>query len=115
MISRNGRMAAIGMAWPAIIAASFGLLASADVRAQPRQDSAANACTVDVVPQRLPRLVLDIAITCAIAGELTLRPSGGRMAEFVSDMRDGQRRSVDAMARDWTSPATAGTAMLSYR
>ncbi|MDF3073810.1 MAG: hypothetical protein K0S54_1477 [Alphaproteobacteria bacterium] len=103
------------MAWPAIIAASLGLLASTDVRAQSRQDPAANACSVDVVPQRLPRLVLDVAISCAIMGKLTLRPSGGRMAEFVSDMRDGERRSVEAVARDWTSKATSGTASLSYR
>lgn len=76
---------------------------------------AANSCKVDVVPQRLPRLVLDVAVACSVAEELTLRSSGGRMSDFVSAMRDGSGRRVVPVGRDWSAPARDGTATLSYR
>ncbi len=76
---------------------------------------AANSCKVDVTPLRLPRMVLDVSVSCSVPEELTLRSSGGRMAGFVSAMRDGAGQRVTPVARDWTTPAQAGMASLSYR
>lgn len=115
MFSGTRRIALRQVFATAIIAASLQGLASPSAMAQTEAKPAPNACQVDVAPQRLPRLVLDVAITCTVPGELTLRSSGGRMAEFVSDMRDRAGQRIEPLARDWTTPASAGVAMLSYR
>src|SRR5690606_32713294 len=108
-----------------IIAASTAILASAPVAAQtgaPRAqaDSAdlpdPNACHVDVVPLRQPRMLLDVSVSCRIPAPLSLRASGGRMRDFVSDVRDAAGRPVDAEFRDWTVPAVGdGLTRISYR
>lgn len=99
----------------AIIAASAVCLTSAIACAQERTAPPPNTCQVDVAPERLPRLELRIAVTCAVDADLTLRPSGGRMAEFVSDVRDGSGKPVEQIGRDWTTEAVRGGTTLSYR
>lgn len=108
-----------------IIAASAALLASAPAAAQtgaPRAQTEsadvpdANACHVDVVPLRQPRMLLDVTVSCRIPSPLSLRASGGRMRDFVSDVRDAAGRPVEAELRDWTVPAVAdGLTRISYR
>jgi hypothetical protein len=115
MLSGAGGISIRQAAWRAIIAASVVVLASLPARAQDEPRPAANACQVDVVPQRLPRLVLDIALTCNVADELTLRSSGGRMAEFVASMRDKAGQRVEPVGRDWSVVGAGGVATLSYR
>ncbi|MGE0154255.1 MAG: hypothetical protein AB7R90_16685 [Reyranellaceae bacterium] len=96
----------------AVLAAAIAGAAGAAAQAQHLPP---NSCAVEVAPQRLPRLTLDISVACAVEQELTLRSSGGRMAEFVRDMRDGAGQRVDPVARDWTAPALGGKATLTYR
>lgn len=98
----------------AVVAAILACLANSLASAQTNRP-AANSCDVDVAPQRIPRLVLDITVTCAVAGELVLRSGGGRMTDFVGDVRDGEGRKVVVSGRDWTTPASSGLAILSYR
>ena len=94
-----------------MVASLAAVLAAPVAQAQP----AANSCNIDVAPQRLPRMVLDIAVTCAVNSELTLRAGTGRMADFVSEMRDAGGRRVEAAGREWSAPAHGRVATLAYR
>ncbi len=111
------RIRRVGLA-AVIIAAAPVLMASPSATAQPQQADErpdANTCHIDVTPVLASGMALDVSVSCAVTTPLTLRAGDGSMARHVSDVKDGDGKTIEAAFRDWTVAADDGIARLSYR